>query len=112
LLSECQKSDEGILPGERLKDSIKKVNELGYIVETPRRQDLRAVSTPQIFPTYPIKKAYRKILEKKSEGNLPTDDAEVFTLAGGKVRVVILAHGNPKITTLEDWKRLVGEPLF
>ncbi len=104
LIDCAQTKKMGYLPGEMLKDSVKRVDQNGYIIETPLRQELRAVSTPQLFPAKELKEAFQKTLLIKDF--TPTDDAEVFTTWGGQVRVVAIKHTNAKVTTQEDWKRI------
>ncbi|MBN8215127.1 MAG: 2-C-methyl-D-erythritol 4-phosphate cytidylyltransferase [Spirochaetes bacterium] len=101
LIRESTGFDGGLLPGEPLRDTVKRVDGEGWVEDSPPRKSLMAVSTPQIFPLGALRKAYEAVLHRRL-GPDPTDDAEVFTRAGGRVRVIALAHPNPKITTTDD----------
>lgn len=63
------------IPGIRVVDTIKKVNE-SKIVETVQRDNLIAVHTPQAFKTNIIKSAYE--LAYKSKNVQVTDDASIL----------------------------------
>lgn len=82
------------------KDTIKIVNEEGYVKETPNRASLMHAQTPQAFKTKTIIKAYQLAEEKQILG---TDDASlVELLTDVKVKVVEGDYKNIKITTPED----------
>ena len=55
-----------------------------------------------------LREAYERLL-RQGPSWIPTDDGEVYTRAGGRVRVVPLLHPNPKLTTVEDleWARVL-----
>lgn len=93
-------SADGWLPGEVPRDTVKQVDEKGCVVKHLPRSELRAVSTPQIFPLAPLRDAFKSLLTQP--GAEPTDDGEVFARAGHAVRVFPLKHPNPKITTAPD----------
>lgn len=86
-------------PGVKVKDSIKKVDKDGFIVEDVKRDDLINIQTPQVF-------SYEKIyaLHKKAEedGVSVTDDTAIFTHYGEKVYITEGSYENIKITTSED----------
>lgn len=95
--------DEGILPAEAVKDTIKRVrveNGETYVSESLPRQELAAVSTPQVFPLLTLKKAFEPFLESKSAA--PTDEGEIFFQAKGRIKIHFLGKPNPKLTTAED----------
>ncbi len=82
------------------KDTIKIVDEDGFVRETPNRASLMHAQTPQAFKTEIIKEAYH--LAKKQQ-ILGTDDASlVELLTDVKVKMVEGDYGNIKITTPED----------
>ena len=93
--------------GMPVKDTIKLSDGSGTAVETPRRDLVWMVQTPQVFDCALIREAYRKLME--SDGTLVvTDDAMVLeTMEGKKVHLVEGSYRNIKITTPEDL--LVGE---
>jgi len=77
-------------------DTIKVVGDAEMVRETPLRQNLRAVQTPQVFCLDIIKKAYQK-----ANGDV-TDDASLVEQAGYKVKLYPGSYDNIKITTPED----------
>lgn len=82
------------------KDTIKIVDEDGFVRETPNRASLMHAQTPQAFKTEIIKEAYSSAKEQQVLG---TDDASlVEMLTDVKVRMVEGDYGNIKITTPED----------
>lgn len=93
----------GVVIGVPLKDTIKKVDKNGYIVETPKRSDYIAVQTPQLFKAEILKKAY---LKAKNDDFLGTDDASLVERIGGKIKFLEGDYENIKITTKEDLKFL------
>lgn len=83
------------------KDTIKLADENGYIKETPDRNRVWLIQTPQIF-SYPlIRKAHDSI--RKKDMSSVTDDAMVVEQETGvKVRLAEGSYQNIKITTPED----------
>lgn len=92
--------------GMPVKDTIKISDNEGFVKETPRRDLIWAVQTPQTFRYNLIKKAYDTFLEKEEEYNQKytvTDDAMVAEIFGNlKVKLVEGSYNNVKITTPED----------
>jgi 2-C-methyl-D-erythritol 4-phosphate cytidylyltransferase len=82
-----------------LKDTIKRVNENGQVLETPPRESLRAVQTPQIFDRELLEAAHRQCA---AEGFLGTDDASLVEWLGQPVHTLNGTSENIKITTPED----------
>ena len=99
------KSDACVV-GVPVKDTIKRANKEGYIIDTPNRSDLWITQTPQSFKTDLVKMAYKKMKEELEKGNTTlniTDDAmvvEEFTT--NQVRFVQGDYKNIKVTTPED----------
>lgn len=90
-----------------VKDTIKIADEWGYVSETPRRDLVWTVQTPQVFESGLIYEAYRELIERleelKQNGIEITDDAMVVeTITGNKVKLVKASYENIKITTPED----------
>jgi len=81
--------------GCELSDTVQRVAADGRIIETPLREELRAVQTPQIFEKTRICSAYEMATK---EGRIFTDDAAVAVRAGLDVYVVTSRFPNPKIT--------------
>lgn len=83
------------------KDTVKISDEDGFVQETPDRNTVWTVQTPQIF-SYPLIRASH---DKIRQGNMSgiTDDAMVVEQESGvKIRLVKGSYMNIKITTPED----------
>ena len=99
------KSDACVV-GVPVKDTIKRANKEGYIIDTPNRSELWITQTPQSFKTDLVKMAYKKMKEELEKGNTTlniTDDAmvvEEFTT--NQVRFVQGDYKNIKVTSPED----------
>lgn len=86
--------------GMPVKDTIKISDVNGFAKETPNRNFVWAVQTPQVFEVPLIKRAYGELMKKE----IPvTDDAMVAEqMLGIKVKLVEGSYENIKITTPED----------
>lgn len=83
------------------KDTVKISDEDGFVQETPDRNTVWTVQTPQIF-SYPL---IRVAHDKIRQGNMSgiTDDAMVVEQeSGARIRLVKGSYMNIKITTPED----------
>lgn len=78
-------------------DTIKVVDDEGFIIDTPLRSTLRAAQTPQVFE----KDLYLSALQKNI-GNDFTDDCALVETVGAKVQIVIGDYTNIKVTTPQD----------
>ncbi|MDD3840726.1 MAG: 2-C-methyl-D-erythritol 4-phosphate cytidylyltransferase [Clostridia bacterium] len=85
--------------GMPVKDTIKVVDGDNVISNTPDRQKLWAVHTPQIFRYDIITDCYNKAYSSKIIG---TDDAFLAETFGYPVKMVEGSYDNIKITTEED----------
>lgn len=94
---------KGAVVGVKVKDTIKRIDEFGEVLETPDRNQLIAVHTPQVFDAKILKYAYEKA---KKDGFLGTDDSSLVERIGGKVKIVLGDYDNIKVTTQEDLKFL------
>ena len=91
----------------RVKDTIKVSNEAGIVVETPDRNTLWAVQTPQVFSQELIIRAYEMLMQNLpallEKGIAVTDDAMVVeTMCSQPVTLVEGSYRNIKLTTPED----------
>ena len=91
----------------------KLADENGFAVQTPNRNLVWAVQTPQVFERELITGAYEKLMaqleELKRQGVAITDDAFVAeAMLGTKVKLVEASYENIKITTPEDIKTAQG----
>lgn len=92
--------------GMPVKDTIKIADAEGFVQETPRRDLIWAIQTPQTFRYDLIRNAYDTFInneEVNCKSYNVTDDAMVAELFGGlKVKLVEGSYNNVKITTPED----------
>lgn len=87
--------------GMPVKDTIKIADENEYAKETPNREFVWMIQTPQVFENHLIKEAYRLLMSERKKD--VTDDAMVVEmLTGQKVKLVRGSYENIKITTPED----------
>lgn len=82
-----------------VKDTIKRVGEDKYSLETPAREGLYAVQTPQAFKYDLIMEAHRQARDKKLSA---TDDTALVENMGIRVKIIDGSSINIKITTEED----------
>ena len=94
---------DGAIIGVKCKDTVKIIDENGIVVETPNRDNLIMVHTPQTFKFEILKKAHQ-IAEEKNI--LATDDASLVEMISGKVKIIYGDYDNIKITVQEDLKFL------
>lgn len=99
--------------GMPVKDTIKIADESGFAVQTPNRNLVWAVQTPQVFERKLITGAYEQLIAQledlKAKGVAITDDAFVAEyMLGTKVKLVEASYENIKITTPEDIKTAQG----
>ncbi len=89
----------GSIPGISVVESIKRVDEDGYIIQNIDRNNLVTAQTPQGFP-------YRKLLEAheklRNSEILYTDDSAIALECGIRVKVVSGNESNIKITSSSD----------
>lgn len=91
-----------VVPGLPVVDTIKRIDERGFVLQTPPRDRLRAVQTPQGFVRAVLVAAHAAAADEDSA----TDDAALVERAGYPVLVV---DGDPaamKVTRPEDLVRI------
>ncbi len=95
---------DGAIPGVAVTDTIKRIDDDGFVVETPPRSALVAVQTPQAFRASVLRAAH-------ASGRDATDDAALVEICGGRVVVVAGDQNNRKITHPDDlaWARETAE---
>lgn len=98
LLASVRQHGAAVL-GVPVKDTIKKVNENRLIIETPDRQKMWAVQTPQAFRLSELKQAHETAASRQL---VATDDAMLMEQIGIKVHMVRGDYYNIKITTPDD----------
>lgn len=82
-----------------VKDTIKIANPNRFIVETPDRDTLWAVQTPQVFRKSLLETAHQ---EAEARNITATDDASLIEKLGFPVKLVRGSEANLKITTPVD----------
>jgi 2-C-methyl-D-erythritol 4-phosphate cytidylyltransferase len=86
--------------GVRVKDTIKVVDEDQNIIDTPTRNNLWSIQTPQTFKKELITSAYESA---QKDNYIATDDSMlVEKYSNIKVKIVEGLYSNIKITTPED----------
>ena len=91
------------------KDTVKLADSEGYACQTPNRNSVWLVQTPQVFEERMICEAYRMLMTRLSslaeQGIEITDDAMVVeTMLRRHVKLVPASYENIKVTTPEDMK--------
>ncbi len=79
-----------------VKDTIKASDCDGRVTRTIPRDRLWAIQTPQVFRTYLLEEAHRRVTQTV------TDDASMVEAIGHPVQVFLGSYYNIKVTTPED----------
>ena len=87
--------------GVPAKDTIKVVDDEDYGIDTPDRQYLWQVQTPQAFIYEDLIHAYQE-MEKENNINVTDDTMIIERYLGRKSKMVFGSYSNIKITTPED----------
>ena len=97
--SEALDTCQGLIAAVPVKDTIKVVDEHGFVKETPERRQMWAAQTPQGFQVELLKSCHRqgKVLNWEV-----TDDAALFERCQLPVRIVEGEETNLKLTTKFD----------
>ena len=82
-----------------VKDTVKTVDQDGWILQTLERKNLWLTQTPQAFKREVIKEAYRSAYHDCYYG---TDDAALVERIGVRVKIIPGSYDNIKITTKDD----------
>lgn len=93
------KQHKAVVVGVPVKDTIKVINDKNEIVDTPQRNKLWAVQTPQTFEYKVLIEAYENAFNDDFYG---TDDAMLVERIGYKVKMIEGSYNNIKVTTQED----------
>ena len=90
---------EAVTTAVPVKDTIKISDADGFVCETPERNTLWAVQTPQVFKKELLLEAYNNAENLNIQA---TDDAMLVERLGHKIKLVEGSYENIKITTPED----------
>ncbi len=99
---------DAAVPALPVTDTIKRLDETGRIVETPRRDRLVSVQTPQAFRFAPLLEAHRAAAAAGRDGF--TDDAALLEWAGQPVATFAGETANVKLTHPQDFRPGGTEP--
>lgn len=105
-IDETIKFDSTVV-GVKVKDTIKIVDNNNKVIDTPDRDYIWAVQTPQTFKYDIIMGCYDKAI---SENIKVTDDSMIAEKYGYSVKMILGDYNNIKITTPEDL--LFGEKIL
>ena len=83
--------------GVKSKDTLKKVDNNGFILKTVDREFIYNIQTPQVFRLKEIKK-----MHTLAKGGSFTDDCALAESFGTRIKVVDGSYDNIKITTPDD----------
>lgn len=85
-----------------VKDTIKIADTDGYAAQTPDRNHLWQIQTPQCFAYDIVRAAYEDMAADESRGNITDDAMVVEKYTNAKVKLTMASYKNIKITTPED----------
>lgn len=98
IITEVEKY-QAVAIGVPVKDTIKIINRDKVIIDTPTRDNLIAIQTPQAFKRNLILQAYQKAFD---DDYLGTDSSSLVERLNKEVKVIEGSYENLKITTSED----------
>lgn len=111
-LEALKDGDVAAIPALPVTDTIKRLDAAGRIAETPPRDRLVSVQTPQVFALAPLLAAHEAAAAQGLEGF--TDDAALMEWAGHPVMTFAGDPANIKLThpqDFEDRTRMDSRPL-
>lgn len=94
------KDHRAVIAALPAKDTVKKVDQAGFVVETYERKNIWLVQTPQVFRFKDIMTAHEKAVSEGWED--VTDDASLIERLGIPIKVIQGSEYNIKITTPHD----------
>ena len=100
-LIEHVKKNDACIMGVPVKDTIKVVDKDNNVEDTPDRNTLWQVQTPQAFKRNVIIEAYEKMYDS-GDKNITDDSMVVENYSDKKVEIVMGDYSNIKVTTPED----------
>ncbi len=110
VISDAMEFGSGVI-STKVIDTIKRVDESGFAIETPVRDTLRAVQTPQAFSFPEIMKAHKHAINTQYSA---TDDAALYEYLFGRVKLTEAetAMQNKKLTLKSDFEENAPHFLF
>ena len=104
LINKCVlelEENDAVILATKVTDTIKIVDNEGYIEDTPNREKLWAAQTPQCFLVKRLREAHEIAIEKSW---IVTDDASLFEMLNWQVKIIEGNSSNIKITSPLDLK--------
>lgn len=98
VINDCREYDAAAV-GVSVKDTLKMVDENGFIASTIDRELVCSIRTPQVFKRNIIVDAHQKAIEENFEA---TDDCGLAEFTGVKIKITTGSNDNIKVTTPED----------
>lgn len=102
IITDIINHDGCAISGVKSKDTIKITDSHGLVTDTPDRDNMWIVQTPQGFPKQVIVEAHNKAIAENF--TTATDDAMLVERMGIPVVMVAGSYSNIKLTTPEDVK--------
>ncbi len=100
------KSEKAVVAAVKSKDTVKILGKDGYVEETPDRNTVYIIQTPQCFIYEDIKEAYDALIRDEEKLLLKgvgiTDDAMAAERVGIRIKLLEASYENIKITTPDD----------
>ena len=98
----CVQEKEACITAVPAKDTIKVVDNKGYVADTLERSKLWQIQTPQSFEYELIMDAYEKMIKDSARGNITDDAMVVEKYTSVRVKLTQSSYKNIKITTPDD----------
>lgn len=89
----------GAAPGVKCKDTLKQIDDKGFISGTVDREKTVNIQTPQVFLKSEIEKCHKNAIDDNLN---VTDDCALFEHYGKAVKITEGSYENIKLTTPED----------
>ncbi len=99
LLEKGLQEADGAILAIPVRDTLKEMDDAGYIHNTVDRNELWVAQTPQLFPIDRLSAAMESML---SAGTSPTDEAAAMEFSGAHPLLVMGSPANIKITLPDD----------
>lgn len=100
-VTEEVRKHKACIVGMPVKDTIKIAESEGFVADTPDRNKIWQIQTPQVFEYSLIKEAYEKLMSEKYD-NITDDAMVVEMMLSYPIKLVKGDYRNLKITTPED----------
>ena len=95
VLAQLEQGEKAVIPGLEQIDTVKVIDQSGYVTSTPDRSNLRRVQTPQGF-------SRQLLVDAHSSKSDATDDGALVESLGVKVKIIQGEERALKITTPSD----------